>query len=115
VTLIRTVRHEDGHAPEPQVEEEIALHVRRGAQARNSQARGTEAVSNIASVINRISGASVTEIEGLIQQLEGLRDYLRHESERVQREIAQYAQMSSAATHSTKVIAETLSQWKRYN
>jgi hypothetical protein len=64
-------------------------------------------------VISRVSGASVTEIDGLMDQLQGLRDYLRGETERVQREIAQYAQTCRAAVESTKVIADALSQWRR--
>ena len=114
MTIIRPKKHEDGYAPEPEVEDEIGHLVQRGlASVRNSQAQGTRAVSNINSVIDRVSGATVKEIEELINQLQGIRDHLRHEAERVQHEIAQYAQMSRAATQSTKTMAETLLQWKR--
>jgi hypothetical protein len=68
---------------------------------------------DLSAVISRVSGASVMEIDGVIDQLQGLRDYLRDETERVQRGIAQYAQMSRAAVDSTKVIADALSQWRR--
>jgi ABC-type transporter Mla subunit MlaD len=115
MTSIRPRKHEDDHAAEPKVETEIGMLVRRGlAQGRNSQAQDrSEAVSNINSVIDRVSGATVVEIEGLINQLQGIRDHLRQEAERVQHEIAQYAQMSRTAAQSTKVMAETLLQWKR--
>ncbi len=52
------------------------------------------------------------EIERLIAELHTLRDYLLDEGQRVQRVIAQYAQMSQAATKSTKIIAESLSLLK---
>ena len=68
---------------------------------------------DLSAVISRVSGASVVEIDGLIDQLQGLRDHLRGETERVQREIAHYAQTSRAAVESTKVIADALSQWRR--
>jgi hypothetical protein len=114
MTIIRAVKHEDTSVPEPQVEDEIGQVVQGSvAHARKAQREETAGVSNLNSVIKRISGASIVEIEEIIRQLQGLRDYLRHEAERVQREIADYGQMSHAAAKSTKIIAESLLQWKR--
>jgi hypothetical protein len=75
---------------------------------------GTEsAVNNVNSLIQRVAGTSLTEIENLISELEGLRDVLHAEGQRVQREIASYAQLSQAAMKSTRMIAENVTQWKR--
>ena len=52
------------------------------------------------------------EIEKLISELQSLRDFLRNEGERVQREIAGYVQLSDAAMKSTKIIADSVAQWK---
>jgi hypothetical protein len=52
------------------------------------------------------------EIDKLIAELQTLRDYLQNEGQRVQQEVAEYAHMSQAATKSTKIIAESLAQWK---
>ena len=41
-----------------------------------------------------------------------MRDFLESEGERVQREIASYAQLSQVAMTSVKIIAESMSQWK---
>jgi hypothetical protein len=54
----------------------------------------------------------VLEIEKLISELQGLRDFLRSEGDRVQREIAGYVQLSDAAMKSTKIIADSVTQWK---
>jgi hypothetical protein len=54
----------------------------------------------------------VLEIEKLISELQTLRDFLRSEGERVQREIAGYVQLSDAAMKSTKIIADSVTQWK---
>ena len=70
-------------------------------------------MGNLNSLIQRVSGTSVLEIEKLISELQNLRDFLQSEGQRVQREIAEYAQMSQAASKSTKVIAESLAQWKQ--
>ena len=44
-----------------------------------------------------------------------MKDTLRQEGERVQREIAGYAGLSHSAATSMKVIGESLSQWKPGN
>jgi hypothetical protein len=71
------------------------------------------AVNNVNSLIQRVAGTSLSEIENLISELESLRDVLHAEGQRVQREIAGYAQLSQAAMKSTRMIAENVAQWKR--
>ena len=70
-------------------------------------------VSNVNSLIQRVAGTSLAEIEKLISELESLRDLLHAEGQRVQREISGYAQLSQAAMKSTRMIADNVSQWKR--
>jgi hypothetical protein len=71
------------------------------------------AVNNVNSLIQRVAGTSLAEIENLIAELEGLRNLLHEEGQRVQREISGYAQLSQAAMKSTRMIADNVSQWKR--
>lgn len=76
--------------------------------------QGAEAtVNNVNSLIQRVAGTSLSEIENLIGELESLRDLLHAEGQRVQREISGYAQLSQAAMKSTRMIADNVSQWKR--
>ena len=70
-------------------------------------------VTNVNSLIQRVAGTSLAEIEKLIGELESLRDLLHAEGQRVQREISGYAQLSQAAMKSTRMIADNVSQWKR--
>ena len=115
MTMIRG-RHEDRQGPAPEVEGEIRELVRRDvAHLRKPQPEtgGELGVNNLNSLIQRVSGTSVLEIEKLIAELQTLRDYLQNEGQRVQREITEYAHMSQAATKSTKIIAESLAQWKQ--
>jgi hypothetical protein len=70
-------------------------------------------VSNVNSLIQRVAGTSLGEIEKLIAELESLRELLHAEGQRVQREISGYAQLSQAAMKSTRMIADNVSQWKR--
>jgi hypothetical protein len=74
----------------------------------------TEAtVNNVNSLIQRVAGSSLAEIENLISELESLRDLLHAEGQRVQREISGYAQLSQAAMKSTRMISDNVTQWKR--
>jgi hypothetical protein len=74
----------------------------------------TEAtVNNVNSLIQRVAGTSLAEIENLIGELESLRDLLHAEGQRVQREISGYAQLSQAAMKSTRMISDNVAQWKR--
>jgi len=75
--------------------------------------QSTEAtVNNVNSLIQRVAGTSLAEIEKLIGELESLRDLLHDEGQRVQREISGYAQLSQAAMKSTRMIADNVAQWK---
>ena len=70
-------------------------------------------VNNVNSLIQRVAGTSLSEIENLIAELEALRELLHTEGQRVQREISGYAQLSQAAMKSTRMITDNVSQWKR--
>ncbi len=114
MTVIRSGRHEDRIAPASEVEGEIRELVRRDvAHLRKPQSEPAEVgAGNLNSLIQRVAGTSLMEIDRLIRELQTLRDHLQNEGQRVQREIAEYAQMSQAASKSTKIIADSLAQWK---
>jgi hypothetical protein len=91
-------------------------YLRRPAVVANQEAlepQSEATVNSVNSLIQRVAGTSLAEIEKLIGELEGLRDLLHAEGERVQREISGYAQLSQAAMKSTRLIADNVTQWKR--
>ena len=67
---------------------------------------------NLNSLIRRVSGASMEEIDRVILELQSVRDMLRNEGERVSRELAGYASLSHASMTAMKVISDSLIQWK---
>jgi hypothetical protein len=97
-----------------QVEGEIRAFVRRDVSVfRRQQVEGGDAaVENVGSVIERVSRGSVAEVERVMAELGNLRDMLRGEGDRVQREISGYASLSQAAMTSMKIIGDSLVQWK---
>jgi hypothetical protein len=78
-----------------------------------AEATADATVTNVNTLIQRVAGSSLAEIENLISELESLRDVLHAEGQRVQREISGYAQLSQAAMKSTRMIADNVAQWKR--
>ena len=94
------------------VRNDVAYLRRPGQTGIADQAESEAAVKNVNSLIQRVAGTSLGEIESLISQLESLRELLHAEGQRVQREIAGYAHLSHAAMKSTRIIAENLAQWK---
>ena len=105
---------EDDQNPS-EFEGEIREFIRRDvAHRRRAVPEGAsdQAVTSINSLLDRVSGSSVTEIDSLIADLSNVRDFLKNEGERVQREIASYAQLSQVAMTSVKIIGESMSQWK---
>lgn len=72
-----------------------------------------QTVQSVSTMIQRFAGTSLNEIENLLGELEALRDLLHNESQRVQREVAGYAQLSQTAMKSARLIADNVSQWKR--
>src|SRR5882757_9332069 len=100
---------------EVEVEGEIRDFVRRDvATLRRQPESDSEMVaSNITSLLQRVAGTSVQEIDNLIGELQTLRERLHSEGVRVQREIVEYATLSQAAMQSTKIISESLTHWKK--
>jgi hypothetical protein len=96
------------------VEGEIREFVRRDGQAlRRAPETDSELVAhNISTLLQRVAGTSVQEIDRLIGELQQLRELLQQEGARVQREITEYAHLSQSAMQSTKIIAESLQHWK---
>ena len=101
---------------ETAVEGEIRDFVRRDVASslrRQPESDSEMVANNIGSLLQRVAGTSVQEIDKLITELQTLRDMLHSEAARVQREIVEYATLSQAALQSTKIIAESLTHWKK--
>jgi hypothetical protein len=96
------------------VEGEIRAFVRRdGSSLRLAPETESEVVANnISTLLQRVAGTSVQEVDRLISELQTLREMLQNEGVRVQREIVEYANLSQSAMQSTKIIAESLGSWK---
>ena len=81
---------------EMQVEGDIREFVRRDVSTlrRQSDSDSEMVANNIGSLLARVSGSSVKEIDKLITELQTLREMLHNEGARVQREIVEYADLT---------------------
>lgn len=113
MTVLRRLGEVDqasGQGFEGQIREFIRRDVtRRRPRNEAGDDTGVETASNL---IDRISGASIEEIDRVIAELQEMRDMLRREGERVRRELTGYAGLSQSAMASMQVIADTLAQFK---
>jgi len=65
------------------------------------------------SFIERVSISSASEVARLITALQGVRDLLESESQRVQREAGRYFHLNDDAFKAAKMMLKSIPQWRR--
>jgi hypothetical protein len=93
------------------VEGEIRDFVRRDLAASRHRLEDCSDLTpgNVDSLLQRLSGTTVQEIDHFIAELQALRQRLQHEATRVERKVVQYASLNEAARASIRTISENLS------
>jgi len=111
MTAIKSEKTSDNAAMAAGFEGEIREFIRRDvAPLRRRDGEGSP--ENVNLLVERVAGASMTEIDNVIGELQNVREILRQEGERVQREVSGYANLSQAAMTSMKIIGESMVQWR---
>jgi hypothetical protein len=82
------------------------------ATVRSPEAESEVVANSIGSLLQRVAGSSVQDIDQLIDELQAMRTSLESEGARVQRDIVEYAHLSQSAMQTTKAIAENLARRK---
>jgi hypothetical protein len=95
-------------------ENEIRELVRRDVAVPRSatDSANNSADKSLNELIGRVSGASIQEIDRVISELQSVREMLRNEGARVNREISSYASLSHASMTAMKVIGDSVRKWK---
>ena len=65
----------------------------------------------IGPLVEKVGAVSIAELEKSITELQAARSYLQSESERIQRELTQYAHLSDTASAFGRTILQSVSQW----
>jgi hypothetical protein len=71
------------------------------------QAADTE----VAPLIQKLGATSAAEIERLIAELQGAKEHLQSERERIERETLRYASLTQMASTTAKIISDAVSRW----
>src|SRR4029077_2146194 len=97
----------------PQIEEALRESVRQNAAHIRHQPENTDqVVTDVNSLVQRVAGVTLDELDDAIVDFRQLRDFLHSEGERIQREISGYLQLNHVAMGSTKSIVDSIGQWK---
>jgi hypothetical protein len=82
---------------------------RGGAAFRQSESADDEmSADSLGTLLRRVSETSTREIENLIGELQTLREKLQADSNRIQRNIAEYAELSQQVMQLTGIISESV-------
>jgi hypothetical protein len=107
------VRRDIASLPRSAERDGDTLASRLGALPRPPEHDSEFVATKLGSLLQRVVGSSVEQIDDVIFELQAFRQRLDTESARMQREIVEYATMSQAAMQSTRIIAESLTNWKK--
>ena len=69
---------------------------------------GETTANNLGALLERVSGTSTEEIDNLIGDLQALRKKLQGDSNRIQRDIAEYASLSQSVMQLTKIVSDSV-------
>lgn len=111
------IKPRQGEEKSSEFEGEIREFIRRDVTLRRhagtpADATADNGAQHLSSLIERVSAASVAEIDRVIGELHAMRTLLQSEGDRVRREITGYAGLSQSAVTTVKTIADTLAQIK---
>ena len=101
-----------------QLESEIGRNIpkfaRTGAFFRQTEnGDGEPAAENLGNLLRRVSKASVGEIDNLISELQTLRRKLQTDGDRIERDIAKYAELSQQVMQLTAIISDSVKKLPR--
>jgi hypothetical protein len=98
-----------------EIEISSEVDVRRNIRERDQVERGDLKASaeELAALMRRLSGASMREIDQLINQLQKLRTQLRTIGDRIQKDIAEYAELSQQTMQLTSIIVDSVTKLPR--
>ena len=66
------------------------------------------AVNGVCSLVHRVAGTTLGEIDNMIVELQQLRAFLVNEGERLQRELADYEKLIRVTLRSSRIITDIL-------
>jgi hypothetical protein len=104
----------DDKSLELELERNIHKLARGGASFRQPESGdGETSAENLGNLLRQVSKTSMGEIDNLISELQTLRRKLRTDSDRIQRDIANYAELSQQVMQLTTIISDSVKKLSR--
>jgi hypothetical protein len=75
---------------------------------RQTESDDDTTANNLSAMLDRVSGTSTKEIDNLIGDLHAIRKKLQADSNRIQRDIAEYAALSQSVMQLTKIVSDSI-------
>jgi flagellar biosynthesis chaperone FliJ len=88
-----------------------AIESKHSSEAARGQAESGDvktSAEELAALLRRVSESSTSEVEELINQLQNLRRQLQNAGDRIQRDIAQYTELSQQTMQLTAIISDSV-------
>ena len=113
--IMRSITSNGATEIDQSIEKDIGANIRalkRTGGAYHHPGNGNSEMSgdDLGTLLHRVSEASTREIEGLIDELHGLRKKLESQGERIQSDIARYAELSQGVMQLTTIISDNVKQ-----
>lgn len=86
---------------------------KRRPSANSANEPGNETKEKLESLVGRVLGSTLDEIDNIIAELENVRNELRNEGGRVERLLVNYTALSNATMSGMKIISDSLKVWQR--
>jgi hypothetical protein len=87
--------------------------VRRLAGLKRQPDPAEDVNKSMGELIDKLSTASIAQVEKLISDLQAQCNYMKAEGDRIQQDMARYAHLTDTALASAKIISESLGQWRK--
>jgi hypothetical protein len=107
-----TVAEPLGSAEDRSLELELGRNIhklaRSGAAVREPAGDGETSAENLGNLLRQVSKTSMGEIDNLISELQTLRRKLQTDGDRIQRDIAKFAELSQQVMQLTTIISDSV-------
>jgi chemotaxis protein histidine kinase CheA len=106
MSLDETLVFTEDRSSEPEVDGQIRGPAPASRQTKSGD--GDLSSENLGNLLRRVSKTSISEVDNLIGELQTLRRRLQADGDRIQRDIAKYAELSQQVMQLTTIISDSV-------
>jgi hypothetical protein len=114
MTIAEPLASTDDKSLESEIGRNIPKLARTGAAFRQTESGdGEPAAGNLGNLLRQVSKPSMGEIDNLISELQTLRRKLQTDGDRIERDIAKYAELNQQVMQLTTIISDSVKKLPR--